>query len=649
MTINLDFETRSEAPLLKTGAYKYAADPSTEVLCLGYSIGDAPVQLWLPGEHMPEALRAEIAKGATVMAFNAFFEKCIWRHVMVKKHGWPDIPDGQWSCSASLARAHALPGDLGRVGLALKLDIQKSEEGKRVMMKLAKPRTPTKSNPSIWHENWDDFRKLYAYCVDDVGAERAIHKRLPRLTPTEHKIWMLDQKINERGIRVDMPAIKNAIQYMAIYGDKLTKELVAITKGEVETAFQRDRILAWTLKQGVSLNGMTKNDLLDALDPAKAAGMPPHVRRVLEIRQAVGKTSTAKYQAIVDAASSDDRVRDLLIYHGASTGRWTGRAVQPQNFPKNTLKGDLETHFEVLKDYDYETYEMCYPDVINTLSSAIRGVFIPSEGATFFGGDYSAIEARVLFWLANEKRGMSMFASGADIYKDLAATIYNVPIDQVSKDQRDMGKRGILGAGYGMGPVKFKATCMDFARVEISEELAERVIAAYRNKYPTVKQLWLAQETAARQAVETKQLVPCGRVKWLVHGDFLYCRLPSGRNLAFHEPRIELMPTSWGEKKPTITYTSINSVTKQWDRTTTYGGKIVENLCQAVARDLMAEAMLRAEAAGYRVILTVHDELLTEKESGDKKEFEQLMAHLPGWAAGCPVKAEAWSAKRYVK
>lgn len=644
--ISIDFETRSKAIIQKTGAWKYAADPSTDVLCMGYAVNDGPVELWVPGEAFPFSSKSFTQE--LLEAHYSFFEYSIWKNVMVKKYGWPEAPLNKWVCSASIACSHALPRGLADVASALSLKHQKDLEGKRTMMKLSRPRTKYKDDPcDMWCSGKEDFRILYQYCKDDVAVERELTNRLKPLTEKERAIWLLDQTINERGIRVDLPAVKAALKILEEYCNRLLVEFEKITG--LESPAQRDKFVLWLKAQGLNIKSLVKNEVLTALE----GKLPDHVRRALEIRQSISKTSTAKYQAVVEAVSEGDRLRGLLTYHGASTGRWVGQLVQPQNFPKNNFRGDIEQYFKILKMADLEAFEMCYPDVTATLSSTIRGIFIPSEGHTFFGGDYAAIEARVLFWLASEGKGLNMFRLGQDIYKDLAATIYQIPIEQVTKEQRELGKRGILGAGYGIGWNKFQATCWDFGRIKISEDLAQRTINTYRTKYRTVPVLWQLQELAAKQAIETKKPVTCGKVTWGVHDKFLFCRLPSGRCLAYYDPKIERVQTSWGEARFAVTFMAVNSLSKKWERDSTYGGKIVENLCQAVARDIMAEAIYRVEKNGFKVVLTVHDELLSEKVSSDPEktqhEFATLLVDPPKWAEGLPIKAEAWRGQRYTK
>lgn len=648
--IHIDFETRSKCVIQKTGAYRYSIDPSTDVMCMAFAIDDGPVEIWIPGEGFPFSSKSfgEHTFGGQW----SFFERCIWENVMVPKYDWPPMPESKWRDTAATACYHALPRALDQVGMALDLEHKKDLAGKRVMMKLSRPSTKFKDDPcELWNNAASDFRELYQYCKDDVAAERDIHRALRPLPEKELAVWQLDQKINWRGIRVDRKAVIAALRLLEGYSERLKGEFKALTGLESPTLVGQFK--TWLAARGCIVESLDKNAVVSVLE-AKTRPFKSEVYRALQIRQALGKTSTAKYQAIMECIGPDDKVRGLLTYHGASTGRWTGQLVQPQNLPRNNFKGNLDRYFEVLKSADLDTFELCYP-VMQTISSTVRGVFIPSEGHTFFGGDYSAIEARVLFWLASESRGLQMFRAGEDIYRDMATAIYDVPLASVTKDQRELGKRGVLGCGYGMGAKKFKETCMTHARVNISADLAERAVQAYRTKYRTVAVLWQLQELAAKEAIETKKPVKCGKVTWFIYDRFLMCHLPSGRNLSYPDPKIEMVETFWGEKRPGITFMGLNSTTKAWERTGTYGGKIVENITQAVARDIMAEAMLRVEAARFRVVLTVHDELLTETDRifADVRlgiqTFETLMATPPAWAAGLPIAAEGWTGRRYSK
>lgn len=647
MSIHIDFETRSELDLTKVGANRYARHSSTEAVCMAFAPLKGSPSLCIPATDLLCPIQAEIDIGELIYGYNVGFERAIWRHIMVPRFGWPDIPDNQWRCSAAKGATHALPRALKHITEAMSLSHHKDVAGHKLMLRLCRPRKPTKANPSKWSGTPDEFNQLYAYCLDDVQAERALSKRIRELNPLELRIWQLDQKMNDRGIMVDVDGVQAAIEVGHEHKEFLKKEFTELTNIFVKKSIPPSKFLTWLNSNAVHATDTQKQTVVDLL---KDETLEPKMRRVLEIKQELNKTSTAKYEKILMGVCKDRRLRDLLMYHGASTGRWAGKLVQPQNLPKNTLSDALRA-LELLKARCLPAFELVYPEVLTTLSKMIRLSFMASPGKRMYGGDYSAIEARVLLWLAGDKHALGMFRKGADLYKDLASTIYHTNYDDVTFEQRDMGKRGILGCGFGMGAERFKANCKEVADLEIPLSLAQKVIDIYRDKYSSVTHLWHIQENAAMRAAVSNKSHRAGYVMWAKHDDFLYCRLPSGRCLTYYKPKIESVETPWGEMRPALTFMGINAQTRQWERQSTYGGKIVENITQAVARDLMAEAMLRVEDAGYEMLLTIHDELLSErlKGEGDEKEFAALMAVLPAWAEGLPVKVEGWSGERYLK
>lgn len=657
--IFIDFETRSRIDLKKSGVWKYAQDASTDVLCMAYldteALDDQP-RLWTPAD-MPfqddELFLHTILNRGIFVAHNAGFERAIYEEIMVKRYGFPVIPPNLWRCSAAKAAAHAVPRGLADACGALALDMQKDKDGRTIMMKLAKPRKPTKNDPSEWHNSPADFERLYQYCKQDIRSEVGLFQRLPDLPNDEQKVWILDQEINARGVRVDIETVKSAIVLIDEYNAELTAELSQLTEEMVGSADEREKIRTWCALNGLELPTLQKGQIVDVLasDLPSSVTNPEKVRRVLEIRQQLGKTSTAKYAAINEAICSDGRLRDLLMYHGASTGRWAGKGPQPQNLPRNTLIKDVETCAGLIRRRNLEEFRFCYEDPMEALSQMLRAMFIASPGKIMVGGDYAAIEVRVLFWLAGETAGLGMFRKGEDLYVDLAKKIYKVK--EATKAQRELGKRGILGCGYGMGAKKFVVTCKTHANIEIDEPFSEMVIDVYRTTYRSVVEFWYAQEAAAIEAVKKGTMVTAGKIKWKVANGFLYCRLPSGRCLAYCHPKIEMVETPWKAKKEALTFMQVNPISKKWERDSTYGGALAENITQAVARDLMADAMLRVEEYNYRVLLTVHDELITEQEYIDGVDatevFKRLMEQLPAWAEGLPVKVETWKGQRYAK
>jgi DNA polymerase bacteriophage-type len=652
--ITLDFETRSEVDLVKTGAWVYSQHPSTDILCLAFKYDDGEVALKTTDQlgDLNCALRVKIQQGEIVESHNAFFEKVIWQNIMVKRYGWPEIPESQWRCSASVAAYHALPRSLQTAGAALRLETVKDTDGKKVMMQLSKPK-PRVGGFISKEEHPDKYETLYKYCKADVDAEYAVSQRLGQLPERELKIWQLDQKINLRGVHIDTKAVDASLKILAEFIEKLEAEAVAIAKGAFETVNQRAKVMEWCQAQGEAVTAYDKAYLAETMSSIKS----PKVKRILEIRQALGKTSTAKYEAMKNSTAKDGRIRDTLKYHGALTGRWSGRLVQFQNLPRGNLK-DMDLAVRLIKQGSVKRIEMLHGNFMNFMSAAIRGMVCAPEGKLLVVSDFAAIEARVLGWLAGSGNMLTQFRNGEDLYKDMASKIYHVPVSEVTSDQRQLGKAAILGAGYGMGPTKFYQTCLSWG-IKVDEDLAASAINTYRTTYNHVPKCWHDQERAAHAAVRTRKKIICGHTAWFVEDGFLKCQLPSGRCLNYYDPKFEKKRSDWGEG---FELTYLGEKNGGCYRIGTYGGKLVENIVQAIARDLMAEAMLRVEAAGFEVVLSVHDELVAEVKVDSihgaltpigiekkLKEFNSLMAETPDWAFGCPVEASGWIGKRYRK
>jgi DNA polymerase len=684
----LDYETRSEADLRKTGAFEYANHPTTQILCVAWRLGtrqslmaqlaakrsweardalaDEPnpfaAKLWSPAfketSEAAEELDALLMdKDVILVAHNALFEQVITRFVLARKFlngNLKEIPHDRWICTAALAAALALPRNLEGACAALQLPIQKDMDGRRLILKYCKPRKLSKNNKNKWHNSAGDLRRIMLYCQNDVDAETLLFLTAPPLSEKERKVWLLDQKINFRGFEVDRPLVKAALQLISEETINLNRETTEMTGGRPGSTTQRDAVLKWLHREGVFLPDLRAKTVSDAIKEGLVEGEP---RRLLEIRQAVSKTSTKKYSAFETRSRTDGRVRDILVYHTASTGRWGGSGVQPQNFPRGTID-DTTLAAEVLRTGDLECVRLIYGNPMDVLSSCLRAVIRAPEGRELFCADYAAIEARVLFWVAKHATGVKSFLEDRPVYEEMATVIYGLEdIKEVTKPQRQVGKQSFLGCGYGMGWKKFLQTCKHFG-MEVDEETAQAAVSAYRSFHRPVVTLWSNLEKAAIAAVKRKGTkYTINRTKWWVDKlpgtdfEILWCQLPSGRKLSYPRPEVRFEPTSWGDKRPVLYHWSQNTLTRQWECTSTYGGKLSENVVQAIARDLMAEAMLTIERAGYELILSVHDELLAERQIGEGsvKEFEKLMGALPPWAEGCPVKVAGWSGHRYRK
>ncbi len=737
-TGRIDFETRSACNLKKHGSWRYSKHPTTEAMCLAYKLpGYRKTALWhvahpqhlISESEPPEDLFAFIQAGGLVEAHNAFFERVIWMHVMVARHGWPGMPHLQWRCSAAKACAAALPRALEKAADAMRLPVRKDMDGHKLMLKMSKPRKPRKAEvekwaidhgdnpmPLLWHETEEDVVRQWAYCRNDVEVEEALSLSIRDLDPGELALWQMDQALNERGTRFDLPLAKAALEVAELWKTELNAELESLTG--ISSATKRARVKAWLQE---SENVLVPNTAADTFEwYLERGGVSGRARRVMEITMDVNRTSTRKYSAMLNNADPDDwRIRDLLMFCGAGTGRWASRGVQIHNLPARDLiikTDDFDFAAECVTSRDIDWCRAMYGDVMRLLSHLLRGTIVSRPGWDLVVADYSAIEARGVLWLAGAEPALEVFRRGGDIYCDMATGIYGYEVLKGKhKKERQFGKQSILGLGYGMGFVTFLLTCrtygIHFSRADVIRimglqrldkyekwvrnfvfydrqasqhktrdaqgklqakrvrrrlmdaredpegvihELAlmKHTVDVYRNRYPQVKQMWKDQETAAIRAVRSDERVECGRVAWFVENDFMYCELPSGRLLSYREPEIKEVETSWGEKRDGLRYMHVDGTTRQWRRTATYGGKLVENITQAVARDILANAMMLAdEHPSYLPVMHVHDELVCEvrENEGSLEEFEELMSSVPAWAHGCPIGAEAERYKRYRK
>lgn len=641
----IDFETRSSADLKKVGAYRYGQWWDTKALCLAYKLPGLDVKLWHPPMPPPEELFFWIEQGGLVESHNAEFEWCIWNYVMTKE-GWPQLSWKQLTCSAAKAAVMALPRSLEGLCDVLNTEIKKDKDGKKIMMRLAKLKKPTTKEPDSWDEDPLKREKLYSYCIDDVLSEEGASEELPDLMPLEQKMWRHTAMINERGVYCDLVTCAKASELARRFERELLVELKIVTHGAVKTAKQHAKLLAFIRAEGVETEDLKAGTVQHLL---KQEGLTYAAKRALEIRSLLNRSSLAKFDTMMRMAGPDRRIRGTLMHHGASTGRDTGKGIQPQNYPRGNSK-EVEKLIYAINGLDYEDFKAIFPNVFDTLSNVLRGMLMAAPGKKFVAADFAAVETRVLFWLADHKEGLNIFYNGDDIYKAMASAIYNVPIGEVTKEQRQLGKQAILGLGYGMGAKKFAITCKGYG-IDITEEFAKKVIALYRSIHWPIKGLWSDIERAALGAVERPgKVFLAGKCKFFMSDRFLVCELPSKRRIYYCDPMTRTEDTEWGERKR-LGYYAPNSQSKRWQYEETYGGKLVENCVQACAADLMREAALRQEIAGFPIVMRIHDELIAEVDE-DKDcldEFETLMRTLPKWAEGCPIDVEGYMGPRYKK
>lgn len=697
MKIHIDFETRSTVDLKKTGVHVYAEHPTTDVLCCAYAIDDGPVVLWEPAgtQGYADDLLEAVRRGGLVYAHNAAFEIEIWNNVMVSRYGWPPLPVEQTRCTMAMAYSMSLPGALENVAPALGVDAKKDDKGHRIMLQLCKPRSYAEDGTPVWWDDPDKCERLYEYCRQDVEVERAVEKRMLPLSDREQKVWQWDQQVNARGIHVDIPSIEAADKIVAAQKDAYNEEIRTVTNNAVSTCQAVAQIADWLVYKGVPVpNGVSKPEIVEML---KIDDLPPDVARALTLRQEAGKSSTAKLTAMLHGAGDDHRVRGTMQYHAAGTGRWGGRRIQPQNYPRQKMsEADIEAVFEIFNSVEPETarrqIDMFYGPPMQVVSECLRTFITAGPGNELIGGDFSNIEGRMLAWLAGEEWKLEAFRDfdagrGHDIYTLTAALILGKRPEDVTKEERQAyGKVPELALGFGGGVGAFNSMAavygVDMAAnydtiCEAAPSDAEYALDAYEERGQGDKRYWVASEVvklgwrkrhvaivpywgdleeAACNATLNPGHVytagPSGRViKYVISGSFLWCRLPSGRVLCYPYPQIKPVKTPWGATKESLTYMGVDQQTRKWVRQKTYGGKLSENVTQAAARDVLVDGMGRVEVAGYPVVMHVHDEAVCELEAGtgSTDEFSHLMSINSPWCAGLPIAVDAWRGQRYTK
>jgi DNA polymerase len=743
--VTLDFETRSKSNLKTEGAYKYSLDPSTRPTCLAFKARDTKVTLLTfeeinrPWKELPREFRSQwsfwISNGYLFCAHNAFFETCIYKNVLVKRYGWPDIPFERFRCTAAKAAACALPRSLEGAGASLDLAVQKDKAGYIAMMQTCKPtrewnawvkaREQAKAGkknlrkatiaraqapePPVFLEPDaapEVFHVLYTYCKIDVKTEELLDMTLPDLIEAEQEIWFLNQRLNWRGLRVDVPTCKKVVGIMAGESVVRLKELDALTMGLVTKPGAIKSILEFLALEGIELPNLRAKTVEDILSSGK---LSPDMQRLLEIRKALSKTSTKKYQAMLDRAMPDWRCRDILLYHGASTGRDTGVGLQPHNFPKPVIDISKDRPYAAVENViacDPETLRMLYGESLALLfSSILRNMIIASEGCELYVADFSKIEVAVVWWLSGNIEGLKILNAGKDPYIYMAAANTGKSYEEIeqaikngetwAEDARQLGKAQVLGCGFGMGWKKFKNTAWDFYRLRLTGKQSRKAVTSYREANEAVPQLWQDYESAAIAAIENKgEVFEAGKCLFSVRRGFLWVKLPSGRKLAYRKPRLGWVTPiyeveevwhkgEWvkrddfdddieagkiteaeldkkrsrvreveGRPKRMIEFLGLDKSKKKLAMERTWGGTLTENIVQATARDLMMPAMVRLEKNGYTALLMVHDEGICEKKkgAGSVEEFVKILCTRPAWAdKHLPLDAKGWIGPRYRK
>lgn len=647
----VDIETFCSVDIKKAGLYPYVGSPDFEVMLVAYAWGDEPVRVIdlvsVADEFDTIEVEAEMQNiiaglldpGTLKIAHNNAFERNA-----LGKHVGRYLPPEEWDDTMVLAAMNGLPMSLDAAGAALQIEYQKIKEGTTLINYFCKPCKPTIANggrtrnlPEHAPDKWERFVE---YCRRDVVAMRQIYRRLQDfpVTDFERRVWCLDARINERGVLVDTELAEAAIEVDAAFTEEHATEMRQLTG--LDNPNSVAQLKGWLEAVGLPCESLNK----EALKDLKKEAIDPTTKRVLELRQLLGKTSTKKYEAMTSAVGKDHRVRGLLQYYGAGrTGRWAGRLVQVQNLPQNHLD-DIAMVRELVRSKDLETLELVYDSVPDVLSQLIRTAFVAKPGHTFLVSDYAAIEARVIAYLAGEKWRMDVFAKGGDIYCSSASQMFKVPVEKhgINGHLRQKGKIAELACGYGGGIGALKAFGAD--KMGLTEEEMDDIVRQWRQASPTIPRFWRDTENAAKRALENPGRVfsiPCG-VKYRRDRDALRCKLPSGRLLTYWGARLD--------NDGSICFMGQNQTTRKWEKTETWGGKLVENIVQAVARDCLAVALLRLDAAGYKITFHVHDEIIAEAPEGSSwEDMAEIMGQPIDWAPGLLLRGDGYDTTFYMK
>ena len=643
-TLSIDLETYSDQPLAKTGVYRYVESPNFEILLFAYSVDGGPVQQidLACGEKIPsEILSALEDETVTKWAFNANFERiCLSRFL-----GYPTgdyLEPDSWKCSMVWAAYMGLPLSLEGVGAVLGLEKQKLAEGKDLIKYFCQPCAPTKSNgqrtrnlPKHALDKWQAFKK---YNIRDVETEMSIQARLLKY-PVPDSVWEeyhLDQEINDRGVGLDMELVRQAIQMDGRSRSELTQAMKELTSLDNPNSVQQMK--QWLADNGMETDTLGKKAVAELLKTA-----PPQLQKVLTLRQQLAKSSVKKYQAMETAVCADNRARGMFQFYGANrTGRWAGRIIQMQNLPQNHLD-DLSEARGLVRTGGFDALEMLYEDVPDTLSQLIRTAFVPQENRKFIVADFSAIEARVIAWLAGEKWRQDVFAEGKDIYCASASQMFGVPVEKhgVNGHLRQKGKIAELALGYGGSVGALKA--MGALEMGLSEDELPSLVSAWRQANPKIVQFWWAVDRAVMDAVTRRTTTKTHGIIFSARNGMLFITLPSGRSLAYVKPKI-------GENRfggDCITYEGVGG-TKKWERIDSYGPKFVENIVQATSRDILCYAMQTLRCCS--IVMHIHDEVVIE---ADRRMSLQAvcdqMGRTPPWAKGLQLRADGYETDFYKK
>ena len=639
--LSIDLETYSSVDLGKSGVYKYAESEDFEILLFAYSINDGEVKVidLANGEIIPEEILSALSdENVEKWAFNASFERVCLSRFLGKRLK----PQG-WYCTMIWSAYLGLPLSLEKVGEVLKLDKQKMNEGKALIRYFSTPCKPTKTNGmrirNLSHHDLEKWSTFKEYNQRDVETEMAIKKKLSAF-PMSHSEWenyWIDQNINDRGILIDEVLVDSAIKFDGILREENMDRAIELTG--LENPNSPLQLKEWLNKKGLEIDSLAKKDVESALKNTEG-----DIKEVLELRQELSKSSVRKYDAMKNVKGKDNRARGLIQFYGANrTGRYSGRLIQVQNLRRNNLK-DLDLARSLVKNRDYETMEILYESPSDILSQLIRTAFIAKEGTRFIISDFSAIEARVLAWLAGEQWVLDAFENGEDIYCRTASRMFGVPVEKhgVNGHLRQKGKIATLACGYqgALGALK----AMGGIEMGLSEDELQSIVDSWREANPNIVSLWWDIDSVVKRVVKTRTKEKYKSLVISYEKGILFIELPSKRRLAY--PKAKIGTNRFGGES--IVYEGI-VVGNKWDKIESYGGKFVENIVQAIARDILAEAMMRLEKKGFNIVMHIHDEVVIESDSSSIEEINQIMSLVPSWAPGLILDADGFESEFYKK
>lgn len=645
--LGIDIETYSGYDLAECGVYRYVEHPDFAILLFAYSVDNGPVSVidLANGESLPTEIESALTDPTvTKTAFNASFERiCLSRFLGVDGF----LPPEQWRCTMVRSARMGLPLSLGQCGEALRLEDGKMKEGKALIRYFSMPGKNGRRYPSEAPDKWETFKR---YCVRDVETEQAILAKVKGLEACEfdEELYVEDQRINDRGVLINRTLVENAARFDDEYKAELMEEARRLTG--MENPNSPTQIKQWIKERtGLSVETLSKKGL-DGLE--ERLRYWPDARRMLAIRRELGKTSNKKYSAMLDCVCEDGRIHGLLQFYGAArTGRWAGRLVQVQNLPQNHM-ADLDYARGIVIGGDLSELEMNYDNVTQTLSELIRTSFVAGDGKVFHVCDFSAIEARVIAWLAGEEWVLDVFRDGGDIYCETASKMFKVPVEKHGRNAelRQKGKIAVLALGYGGGVSALEA--MGGSRLGLEQDEMREIVYKWRDSNPRIVRLWAIVEKAATAAIQTGRDIPINRgIVVGRHRGMLTIKLPSGRTICYPRARIG---TEYGDGKrgdhDIIEYEGVNQTTRKWEAVRTYGGKLTENIVQAVARDILGVVILRARDAGLDVVFHIHDEIVAETSPDRKLEDTERLFSLPiDWCRDLPLKGAGYVTPYYLK